>query len=321
MSGSLERVDRDLYPTRRQLELAGVRSAGGDPRLDAPWTNVLTPPANRRQLKPMRTILSIQSHVVYGHVGNSAAVFPLQRLGCEVWPIHTVQFSSHAGYPGWRGRAFDAEMIDECVAGLRAVGVLERCDGVLSGYLGRAEIGEAALRAFDAARGANTDAVYACDPVIGDVGRGVYVAPGVGEFLRERVLPQATLLTPNAFELEWLTGLPVGNLPQARAALAALHSRGPKVILVTSLALEDAPADALDMLASDGRAPLAPAHASAAHRRQRRRRSHDGAVLLPLAAHALRARSACQRRRQRLRRRRGDGGGRRARTGDRRGAG
>src|ERR1700728_3016707 len=111
----------------------------------------------------MPTILSVQSHVVYGHVGNSAAVFPLQRLGCEVWPIHTVQFSSHAGYRGWRGPAVDAAMIDECVAGLAAIGVLGHCAGVLSGYLGRPEIGEAALRAFAAARGANPDAVYACD--------------------------------------------------------------------------------------------------------------------------------------------------------------
>src|SRR5271154_7241116 len=124
----------------------------------------------------MSTILSIQSHVVYGHVGNSAAVFPLQRLGCEVPPIHTVQFSSHAGYPGWRGRMFDAGMIDECVAGLRAIGALSRCDGVLSGYLGKPEIGEATLRAHDAAHGANANAIYACDPVIGDIGRGVYVA-------------------------------------------------------------------------------------------------------------------------------------------------
>jgi pyridoxine kinase len=219
---------------------------------DRASTNVLTPPSNRRQHEPMRTILSIQSHVVYGHVGNSAAAFPLQRLGCEVWPIHTVQFSSHAGYPGWRGKAFDADLIDECVAGLRALGVLERCDGVLSGYLGRPEIGEAALRALGAVRGANANAIYACDPVIGDVGRGVYVASGVGEFFRERALPRATILTPNAFELEWLTGLPVASLLQVRAALAALHSRGPKVVLVTSLALEDTPADALDMLASDG---------------------------------------------------------------------
>jgi pyridoxine kinase len=199
----------------------------------------------------MSTILSIQSHVVYGHVGNSAAVFPLQRLGCEVWPIHTVQFSSHAGYQGFRGRAFDAAMVDECVAGLGAIGVLGRCDGILSGYLGKPEIGEAALRACEAVRDQNPDAVHACDPVIGDVGRGVYVAAGVGEFFRERALPRATILTPNAFELEWLSGLPIGNLVQVRSALAALHSRGPKVILVTSLALEDTPSDTLEMLASD----------------------------------------------------------------------
>src|ERR1700722_16277092 len=114
------------------------------------------------------SILSIQSHVVYGHVGNSAAVFPLQRLGCEVWPIHTVQFSSHAGYSGWRGRAFEPALIDECVAGLDAIGVLERCDGVISGYLGKAETGEAALRAYGALKAANPHAVYSCDPVIGD---------------------------------------------------------------------------------------------------------------------------------------------------------
>ena len=200
----------------------------------------------------MPTILSIQSHVVFGHVGNSAASFPLQRLGCEVWPIHTVQFSSHAGYKGWRGRAFDAGMIDECVSGLSAIGVLGRCDAVLSGYLGRAEIGEALLRACDAVRAANSGSILACDPVIGDEGRGVYVTAGVGEFFRDRALPRATILTPNAFELEWLSGLPLGDLGRARAALAALHSRGPQIVLVTSLALEDTPADALDMLVSDG---------------------------------------------------------------------
>jgi pyridoxine kinase len=200
----------------------------------------------------MPTILSIQSHVVYGHVGNSACVFPLQRLGCEVWPIETVQFSSHAGYAGWRGRAFDAAMIDECVAGLTAIGVLSRCDGVLSGYLGKAEIGEATLCAFEAVRGANASAIYACDPVIGDEGRGVYVAAGVGEFLRERAIPAATILTPNAFELEFLSERPTRDLEQTRGALAVLHARGPKVIVVTSVSLEDTPGDALDMLASDG---------------------------------------------------------------------
>jgi pyridoxine kinase len=198
------------------------------------------------------TLLSIQSHVVYGHVGNSAAVFPLQRLGCEVWPIHTVQFSSHAGYSGWRGQAFSAALIDDCVAGLQAIGALARCDGVLSGYLGKGGIGEAALRAYAAVKAANPRAAYACDPVIGDEERGVYVDEGVAEFLRERALPAAAVLTPNAFELSFLAERPVGDVAEARAALALLRARGPQTILVTSLRLADTPADALDMIACDG---------------------------------------------------------------------
>jgi len=198
-------------------------------------------------------VLSIQSHVVYGHVGNSAAVFPLQRLGREAWPLMSVQFSSHTGYPGWRGRAFDAAMIDECVAGLQAIGALPQCAGLLTGYLGRAEIGEAALRAVRAVRAANPAAAYACDPVIGDLGRGAYVAPGVAEFLRDCALPAATIVTPNAFELEWLTGAPARTLAEARAAVATLIARGPSVAVVTSLALDDTPADRIDMIAGDGR--------------------------------------------------------------------
>ncbi len=199
----------------------------------------------------LRPILSIQSHVVYGHVGNSAAVFPLQRLGREVWPLMTVQFSSHTGYAGWRGHAFDAGMIDECVAGLQAIGALARCAGLLTGYLGEAEIGEAALRALERVRTANGEAAYACDPVIGDAGRGPYVAAGVGEFFRDRALPLATIATPNAFELEWLTGERIQDLRAARQAIAALSARGPSVVVVKSLKLDDTPADALDMLASD----------------------------------------------------------------------
>ena len=130
-------------------------------------------------------ILSIQSHVVYGHVGNSAAVFPLQRLGREVWPLMTVQYSSHVGYAGWRGRAFDAAMIDDCLNGLTAIGVLPRCAGLLTGYLGKTEIGEAALRALDRLRAANGAAAYACDPVIGDVGPG-----GLRGCRRRRILPR-----------------------------------------------------------------------------------------------------------------------------------
>src|SRR2546421_12767564 len=93
-------------------------------------------------------ILSIQSHVAYGHVGNSAAVFPLQRLGCEVWPIHSVQFSNHTGYGSWEGRVFDAGLIREAMDGIAARGVVGSCDGVLSGYIGAAETGETLLDAL-----------------------------------------------------------------------------------------------------------------------------------------------------------------------------
>ena len=196
-------------------------------------------------------VLSIQSHVVYGHVGNSAAVFPLQRLGREVWPLMTVQFSSHAGYAGWRGSAFDAGLIDECVAGLQAIGALSGCAGLITGYIGKPETGEAALRALAAVRASNNEAVYACDPVIGDVGRGSYVAAGVGEFFRDRALPLATIATPNAFELEWLTGQRASDLNAARRAIEALRRRGTPVVVAKSLMLEDTPDDALDMLAGD----------------------------------------------------------------------
>jgi pyridoxine kinase len=199
----------------------------------------------------LQPILSIQSHVVFGHVGNSAAVFPLLRLKREVWPLMTVQYSSHLGYAGWRGRAFDAAMIDDCMTGLEAIGVLSRCAGLLTGYLGKPEIGEAALRALDRIRGANGEAAYACDPVIGDVGPGIYVAAGVGEFFRDRALPLATIATPNAFELEWLTGERANNLQTAQRAIAALRSRGPRVVAATSIQLDDTPAGALDILAGD----------------------------------------------------------------------
>jgi pyridoxine kinase len=195
----------------------------------------------------MGAVLSIQSHVVYGHVGNSAAVFALQRLGREVWPLHTVQFSSHVGYPGWRGEAFPPELIATCVDGLDAIGVLSRCDAVVTGYLGRPETGEAALAAVARVRSRNPQAVYVCDPVIGDDGR-MYVREGVPEFFRDRALPAAEIVSPNAFELAWLTGLPTGTRAEALAALQALRARGPQIAFATSLRLEDTPADALDLM-------------------------------------------------------------------------
>ncbi|MEI4272292.1 pyridoxal kinase PdxY [Klenkia sp. LSe6-5] len=203
----------------------------------------------------MANVLSIQSHVAYGHVGNASAVFPLQRLGHEVWPVHTVQFSNHTGYGSWTGRVFDGQAVDEVVDGIAARGVLGTCDAVLSGYLGSADIGHAVVGTVARVRAANPAAVYCCDPVIGDVGRGVFVRPGIAEFMRDVAVPAADLVTPNHFELDLLTGRTTTTLPQVRDAVAALQATGPRVVLVTSLDVEDTPEDAVDLLAAaDGRA-------------------------------------------------------------------
>lgn len=195
--------------------------------------------------------LSIQSHVAYGHVGNAAAAFALQRLGIEVWPVHTVQFSNHTGYGSWKGSVFDGASIREVVAGIAERGALKVCDGVLSGYMGSADIGEAILDTVLKVRRANPAARYCCDPVIGDVGRGIFVRPGIPEFMRDRAVPAADVITPNQFELNFLTGRTSETMLNALAAIDLLHGRGPSAILVTSLHTQDTPADAIDLVASD----------------------------------------------------------------------
>jgi pyridoxine kinase len=196
-------------------------------------------------------ILSIQSHVVYGHVGNSAAVFPLQRMGVEVWPIHTVQFSNHTGYGQWQGRIFDAGMIREVMAGIEQRGILGECDGILSGYMGGADIGSAILDAVATVKRANPSARYCCDPVIGDAGRGIFVREGIPEFMRGKAVPAADVITPNQFELGFLAGRECTSLATTRDAIKAVHDLGSRVILVTSLHTKETPEDAIDLLASD----------------------------------------------------------------------
>jgi pyridoxine kinase len=196
-------------------------------------------------------ILSIQSHVAYGHVGNASATFPMQRLGVEVWPVHTVQFSNHTGYGAWKGRVFDAPMIEEIIDGIADRGVLPGCDGVISGYMGSADIGNTILHTVERVKAANPRAIYACDPVIGDVGRGIFVRPGIPEFMRDQAVPAADIITPNQFELEYLASCPIISLKDATAALRAVHAMGPRVILLTSLLTEETPADSIDLAASD----------------------------------------------------------------------
>jgi len=206
-------------------------------------------PADRRLgFIPMKTVLTIQSHVAYGYVGNRAAVFPLQRLGIDATAVNTVQFSNHTGYGAWTGQVFTAEHIADIVDGIAARGVLPAQDAVLSGYMGAVELGQVIVETAARVKAANPKAVYCCDPVMGDVGRGFFVRPGLPEFIRDHAVPAADLMTPNQFELEYLTDRKVATLDDALAATAALRARGPRLVLVTSLTRSDADPDSIEML-------------------------------------------------------------------------
>ena len=183
----------------------------------------------------MATVLSIQSWVACGVVGNCAALFPLQRLGIETWSLNTVAFSNHTGYGKWRGDAVPTRIIASLFEGIAELGVLRHCDAVLSGYLGEPEVGPLLLDIVARVKAANPRALYCCDPVMGDVGPGWYVRGGIPEWYRDRALAVADIATPNRFELEWLTGTRIGTLAEAAEAAAALRRLGPRIVLVTSL--------------------------------------------------------------------------------------
>ena len=195
-------------------------------------------------------ILSIQSHVVFGYAGNTAAVFPMQRLGREVWAINTVEFSNHTGYGAWRGTVLGGELASELVLGMEERGVLSRCEAVLSGYLGDAAVGRAITDAVRRVRSASPGALYCCDPVMGDVGRGFYVKPDIPGIFKNELVPLADIVTPNQFELEALSGIDTRTIDDARRAIDMIHAKGPGIVLVTSWRSGKG-GDQIGMLASD----------------------------------------------------------------------
>jgi pyridoxine kinase len=197
-------------------------------------------------------ILSIQSSVSYGHVGNSAAVFPLQRLGHEVWPVHTVLFSNHTGYGAWRGPVIPGADVHEVVLGMEERGALAQVDLVLSGYQGSPEIAAVILDAVDRVRAANPAAAYACDPVMGNADSGCFVDPAIPPLIREQVVPRADVITPNQFELGELTGSPLpatADLGTVLEAADAARALGPATVLVTSVLHAGQPPETLEMVA------------------------------------------------------------------------
>lgn len=196
----------------------------------------------------MKNILAIQSHVVYGHAGNSAAEFPMRRMGANVWPLNTVQFSNHTQYGHWTGTVMPATHLTDIVKGIADIDRLKTCDAVLSGYLGSAEQGEQILEIVRQVKAANPGAWYFCDPVMGHPEKGCIVAPGVAEFHCKSALLASDIIAPNLLELEMLSGKTVANVDESVAAARELIARGPRVVLVKHLARAGRRSDRFEML-------------------------------------------------------------------------
>ncbi|MEM1348138.1 MAG: pyridoxal kinase, partial [Myxococcota bacterium] len=179
-------------------------------------------------------VLSIQSFVAYGHVGNAAATFPLRRLGVDVVALNTVTFSSHPGYAGWKGRVHPASELTDLLDGLEDSGLLATCTAVLSGYQGSHENAHVTLQAVRRVRAHHPDALYVCDPVIGDHGR-VYVDPALPDFFAEDAAPTADILVPNAFEASLLSGVPITHDASARRAADILQAAQGGAVLITGV--------------------------------------------------------------------------------------
>jgi len=198
-------------------------------------------------------VLSIQSAVAYGHVGNSAAVFPLQRIGVEVMPVYTVNFSNHTGYGAWRGPLISPDDVRDVINGIEDRGAFPEIDVILSGYQGSEGIADVILDGVARIKEANPDAIYACDPVMGNAKSGCFVAPAIPVLLRERVVPAADLITPNQFELGYLTGTEPDSLESTLESADLARASGPHTVLVTSVERPDREEGTIEMLVVDDR--------------------------------------------------------------------
>jgi pyridoxine kinase len=178
-------------------------------------------------------------------------VFPLQRIGVEVVPVPTVAFSNHTGYGAWRGPLLPPADVAEILLGVEERGVFPQIDAVLSGYQGGAGIADVIIDAVRRVKAANPSAVYACDPVMGNAKSGCFVAPEIPVLLRDRVVPVADIITPNQFELGFLTGTEPASLESTLASADLARAMGPSTVLVTSVERPDREAGVIEMLVVD----------------------------------------------------------------------
>ncbi|XP_019868059.1 pyridoxal kinase isoform X2 [Aethina tumida] len=182
-------------------------------------------------------VLSVQSHVVHGYVGNKSAVFPLQLLGFDVDNINSVQLSNHTGYKSFAGQVLTDKDLVQLSTGLIDNG-LDEYSHILSGYIGSSSFLYEVTKLVTHLRTKNPDICYVCDPVMGDNGK-LYVPQELVTIYKEFVVPLATILTPNLFEAELLTDLKINSVEDVWKAIEILHGRGCPTVVISSADLGD----------------------------------------------------------------------------------
>ncbi len=196
-------------------------------------------------------VLSIQSHVVWGHAGNSASTLPMQRMGINVNPIHTVHFSNHTGYGHFLGEIMPPSLITDSVQGLEDNGFIHNVNAVLSGYTASPLVGETIANAVQKVRKHNASVIYCCDPVLGDVGRGIYVRDGVADMVKHTLVPIADIITPNHFEAEFLAGHALDNVEKALQFCDSIIANGTSRVVITSFEGGSTPSGTIQCIAAD----------------------------------------------------------------------
>jgi pyridoxine kinase len=195
------------------------------------------------------SVISIQSQVAFGHVGNSAAVFPMQMHGIDVIAVPTTLLSNRPGYPTLRGRVLEAQLVTDLLLGIEERGAVDGAQMILSGYLGSPEIGTVIADFVARAKARNPALRYACDPVLGDRDRGLFVRADIPPLVRDRLCALADIITPNHFEFEFLCGAKAATTDQMIEAAHALMARGPSTVIVTSAELADTPDGEIETIA------------------------------------------------------------------------
>jgi pyridoxine kinase len=195
------------------------------------------------------SVISIQSQVAYGHVGNSAAMFPMQMHGIDVIAVPTTLLSNRPGYPTIRGRVLEAQLVADLLLGVEERGALDSARAILSGYLGSSEIAAVVADFVRRAKAGNAALTYVCDPVLGDRDGGLFVRADIPPLMRDLLCPLADIITPNHFEFEWLCGARANTIDDVIAQAQTLMTRGPSTVVVTSAELADTPDETIETIA------------------------------------------------------------------------